>query len=39
VKEHIRRQPEHHATVSFGDELRELLRQHGITYDERYLWD
>jgi putative transposase len=39
VKEYIRRQPAHHAAVSFEDELRELLRQHGITYDERYLWD
>jgi putative transposase len=38
VKDYIRHQPEHHAAVSFEDELRELLRRHGITYDERYLW-
>jgi putative transposase len=39
VKEHIERQREHHATVSFEEELRELLRRYCIPYDERYVWD
>jgi putative transposase len=39
VKRYIERQREHHATVSFEEELRELLRRHRVTYDERYLWD
>jgi REP element-mobilizing transposase RayT len=32
-------QHEHHAKVSFQDELRALLREHGLEWDERYLWD
>ena len=39
VREYIRRQPEHHARQSFQDELRELLRRHGLEWDERYIWD
>ena len=39
VREYIRRQPEHHATKSFQDELREWLRRYGIEWDERYVWD
>lgn len=39
VRAYIRGQEEHHRRVSFQDELRELLRRHGIEYDERYLWD
>jgi len=39
VREYIRNQKKHHAKVSFHDELRRLLEEHGIEYDERYLWD
>jgi REP element-mobilizing transposase RayT len=39
VRAYIARQKEHHKKQSFQDELRELLRRHGIEFDERYLWD
>jgi REP element-mobilizing transposase RayT len=39
VREYIHRQPEHHATHSFEDELREWLRRYEIEWDERYVWD
>ena len=32
-------QEEHHRVESFQDELRGLLREYGIEWDERYLWD
>jgi putative transposase len=34
----IRNQKEHHKQRSFEDELRALLRKHGIAFDERYLF-
>ncbi|OAI40851.1 transposase [Planctomycetaceae bacterium SCGC AG-212-D15] len=39
VKRYIEKQEEHHRKMSFQDELRALLRKHGIEVDERYLWD
>ncbi|MCC7508203.1 MAG: IS200/IS605 family transposase [Planctomycetes bacterium] len=30
-------QPEHHARVSFGRELRDMYDAHGIKYDERWM--
>jgi putative transposase len=39
VKAYIEKQEEHHAAISFQDEFRELLRRHGIEWDERYVWD
>jgi REP element-mobilizing transposase RayT len=39
VREYIRRQPEHHATQSFQDELRDWLRRYEMEWDERYVWD
>jgi REP element-mobilizing transposase RayT len=39
VKQYIADQEKHHLTMSFQDELRELLRRHGIEWDERYIWD
>lgn len=39
VRQYIQRQPEHHRTRSFQDEYLDLLKKHGIEYDERYLWD
>ncbi|MCE7900943.1 MAG: IS200/IS605 family transposase [Armatimonadetes bacterium ATM1] len=36
---YIRNQEEHHRKVTFQDELRGLLREAGMDFDERYLWD
>jgi hypothetical protein len=32
-------QQEHHRTRTFQVEYRELLRRHGVDFDERYVWD
>ena len=39
VQCYIATQEEHHGRLSFQDEFRELLRKHGIEFDERYVWD
>jgi len=39
VKQYIANQREHHRQRTFQDELRALLRRHGIEFDERYVWD
>ena len=39
VLQYIETQQEHHRTRTFQEEYRELLRGHGIDFDERYLWD
>ncbi len=39
VYRYIAQQEQHHRRVSFKDELRRLLRDHRIEFDERYLWD
>jgi REP element-mobilizing transposase RayT len=39
VQEYIRLQEEHHRRISFQDELRQILKKHGIAFDERYVWD
>ena len=39
VKQYIANQEEHHRQVSFQEEFREFLKRHGVTYDERYVWD
>jgi putative transposase len=39
VRRYIENQAAHHERQSFQDELRALLRKHGVEYDERYLWD
>jgi putative transposase len=39
VRSYIANQKQHHAKITFEDELRELLRRHGIQYDEKYLLD
>ena len=36
---YIDNQEEHHRTKTFEDEYRVFLTNHGITYDERYVWD
>ncbi len=37
VVEYIRDQESHHRTESFGDELKRLLREEGVDFDERYM--
>lgn len=39
VVKYIREQKEHHRRRTFQDELRILLRNYQIEYDERYVWD
>jgi len=39
VIEYIRNQREHHTKQSFENEYRELLKFHGIDFDEKYLFD
>ena len=39
VLQYVDAQQEHHRTRSFQEEYRELLRRHGIDFDERYVWD
>jgi REP element-mobilizing transposase RayT len=36
---YISSQKEHHRTRTFQQEYRELLRKHGVDFDERYVWD
>lgn len=36
IIDYIKNQQEHHKRVSFEDEYRALLLEHGITIDERY---
>ena len=38
VREYIRNQKEHHRRVTFQEELISLLREHGVDFDEQYLW-
>lgn len=35
--DYVKNQEEHHKVVSFKDEYIELLKEHRITYDERYV--
>ncbi|HEX6961986.1 MAG TPA: IS200/IS605 family transposase [Lacipirellula sp.] len=39
VKQYLANQEEHHRKRTYQDEFRELLRRHGIDWDERYVWD
>jgi putative transposase len=39
VLKYVDEQREHHRTRTFQDEYRELLRKHGVDFDERYVWD
>jgi putative transposase len=37
-KRYIDTQEEHHRTRIFQHEYRKVLEQHGVDYDERYVW-
>ncbi len=39
VERYIQSQEEHHRSLSFQDEYRQLLRRHNIAFDEQYVWD
>ncbi len=39
VSRYIADQEEHHRKMTFQDELRALLQRHGVSIDERYVWD
>ena len=39
VQKYISSQQEHHHKRSFQDEFRMLLERHGVSFDERYVWD
>ncbi len=39
VRQYLASQAEHHRARTFQDEFREILRRHGLEWDERYVWD
>jgi len=39
VRKYIKNQPQHHKEVDCKDEFRLFLKENGIEYDERYVWD
>jgi predicted Zn finger-like uncharacterized protein len=39
VTAYIANQEEHHKAETYQDELRRVLTEYRIDYDERYLWD
>jgi putative transposase len=39
VRQYIAEQEEHHRKITFQDEFRLMLKQHGLEWDERYVWD
>jgi putative transposase len=39
VKRYLADQESHHRKRSYQEEFRELLRRHGLEWDERYVWD
>jgi REP element-mobilizing transposase RayT len=39
VKAYIKGQEEHHIKKTFEDEYRCFLKDYGVEYDERYVWD
>ncbi len=39
VRSSIGMQAEHPAKISFQDEFRHFLENHGLDYDEAFVWD
>ncbi|MGA3171596.1 MAG: IS200/IS605 family transposase [Chthoniobacteraceae bacterium] len=37
--QYIEGQEEHHRHITFQEEYRNLLKKHGLEFDERYVWD
>ncbi|HSB12398.1 MAG TPA: hypothetical protein VLM38_23120 [Blastocatellia bacterium] len=38
VTRYIQNQREHHRRLGFEDEIRALLKAHGVSYDPTHLW-
>ncbi len=39
VKRYILNQPQHHKEIDYKDEFRLFLKENGIEFDERFVWD
>ncbi len=39
VIEYINRQTEHHRKRSFQEEFLQMLQDHGVDFDPRYIWE
>jgi len=39
VRQYIVGQEDHHRKKTFQDEYRSFLKEYGVNYDERYIWD
>jgi REP element-mobilizing transposase RayT len=39
VDSYIQNQKAHHQKLTFQEEFRRMLDQHGFAYDERYMWE
>jgi hypothetical protein len=39
IRRYIETQEEHHSKKTFKDEFLELLAEHELSWDERYVWD
>ena len=39
AEHYVRNQEEHHQRRTFQEEYRAMLKQYGIDFDERYVWD
>jgi REP element-mobilizing transposase RayT len=39
AEHYVRNQEEHHQRRTFQEEYRTMLKQYGIDFDERYVWD
>ena len=39
VTNYIANQKEHHNKRSFKDEYRDVLKEHGVEFDEKYVWE
>lgn len=39
VRNYIRDQADHHQKQSFEDEFRDILKRHGIAFEEKYLFE
>ncbi|MGB0991018.1 MAG: IS200/IS605 family transposase [Akkermansiaceae bacterium] len=39
ARKYIENQKHHHKTMTYQDEFRKFLKQYGIDFDEKYVWD
>lgn len=39
VRRYVANQRDHHRVKTFQEEYRTVLERHGISFDERYVWD